>query len=585
MLLDGRATRTIRAEPDGSAVVVIDQRLLPHRVDFVRITDARQAAEAIANMTVRGAPLIGVTAAYGLALQTRADAGDAALHAAAAMLKAARPTAVNLAWAVDRLLRETEPSPAHERAQRAWQLAGRLADEDVAINQAIGRHGLALLRELSRAKDGASLNVLTHCNAGWLAAVDWGTALAPIYAARRDGIDVHVWVSETRPRNQGAALTAFELREEGVPHTVIADNAAGHLMQRGRIDAVIVGCDRVGARGDVANKVGTYLKALAARECGVPFWVAMPLSTLDAAIDDGIAEIPIEERDARELTHVGGRGADGEIGEVQVVPDGTAAANPAFDVTPARLVAALITEVGVVPATPAGIGSLSGGPPPPNPLPPAREGARRDIVAAVHRVAALGLNRGSTGNVSVRAGEGGMWITPTGIGAAGLRADHIVRVADDGSVQHGAWQPSSESPFHRAIYRARPDLAAVVHVHAVHAAALSCLRRELPAFHYMVAIAGGDSVPCTPYFAFGSEALAQAVADAFRDRDACLMANHGLVAGGRSLEQAMKVAIEVEALCETYLKAIAAGEPALLTREQMDHAIEQFRSYGKAARR
>ncbi len=250
------------------------------------------------------------------------------------------------------------PVPVHERASAAWREAAAMADEDAATNEAIGRHGLELLRALPRR--GPRLNLLTHCNAGWLATVDWGTALAPIYRAHREGLSVHVWVDETRPRNQGASLTALELREEGVPHTVIADNAGGHLMQRGEVDAVIVGCDRVTARGDVANKIGTYLKALAAHDNGVPFWVAMPLSTLDASLDDGLAQIEIEERHAREVTHLWGRTADGAAVEVQLVPDGTAAANPAFDVTPARLVSALLTERGVVPATRSGIARLRG---------------------------------------------------------------------------------------------------------------------------------------------------------------------------------------------------------------------------------
>jgi methylthioribose-1-phosphate isomerase len=358
VLLQGRATRTIWAEPGGAAVLTIDQRVLPHRVETVRIASAEAAAEAIRHMTVRGAPLIGVTAAYGLALAARADAHDAALHAAAAMLKAARPTAVNLAWAVDRALAHVLAAPRADRADAAWAFAGRLADHDAATNEAIGRHGLGLLRALAPRASGGPLNVLTHCNAGWLATVDWGTALAPIYLAHREGIDIHVWVDETRPRNQGASLTALELREEGVAHTVIADNAGGHLMQLGRVDAVIVGCDRVTARGDVANKIGTYLKALAAHDSGVPFWVAMPLSTLDRSLDDGLAEIPIEERGAREVTHMSGRTHAGEHVEVQIVPDGTRAANPAFDVTPARLVSALITEHGVVPATRSGLAQL-----------------------------------------------------------------------------------------------------------------------------------------------------------------------------------------------------------------------------------
>ncbi len=357
MLLKGRPTRAIW--PEGEGVAVIDQRVLPHRVEVAVLRRLHDAVRAIADMTVRGAPLIGVTGAYGLALQARTDASAAALAAAAQALKAARPTAVNLAWAVDRTLAHLQPLALAARAAAAWAFAAQLADDDVAVNLRLGDHGLALLRELAARKHGGGpLQILTHCNAGWLATVDWGTALAPIYRAQAAGLPLHVWVDETRPRNQGASLTAFELREQGVPHTLIADNAGGHLMQRGQVDAVLVGCDRVTARGDVANKIGTYLKALAARDNGVPFYVAMPLSTLDRSLSDGLAEIPIEERSAREVTHLTGCAADGSRVEVQLVADGTPAANPAFDVTPARLVSALITERGVVTATREGIQAL-----------------------------------------------------------------------------------------------------------------------------------------------------------------------------------------------------------------------------------
>jgi methylthioribose-1-phosphate isomerase len=354
----GRHWRTIWPAADGRAVEVIDQRVLPHRLEAVRIGTLAEAVAAIAGMTVRGAPLIGVTAAYGLALQAAEDPGDEAMAQAAQRLKAARPTAVNLAWAVDRLVAGLSGVPPGHRARRAWQDAGDLADEDVATNAAIGRHGLSLLRELATRCGGRRLQLLTHCNAGWLATVDWGTALAPVYAAAEAGIDLHVWVDETRPRNQGAALTAWELREQGIDCTVIADNAGGHLMQRGQVDAVIVGCDRVTADGDVCNKIGTYLKALAAHDNGVPFLVAMPLSTLDTGLSDGLREVPIEERPQREVTHVRGRDARGADAEIQLVPDGTRAANPAFDVTPARLVTRLVTERGVVPATRDGLRAL-----------------------------------------------------------------------------------------------------------------------------------------------------------------------------------------------------------------------------------
>lgn len=349
MNIDGQHQRTIRPEPDGRAVQVIDQRLLPHQLAWQRLADLPTVVTAIRDMWVRGAPLIGVTAAYGLALQARADGSDVALAAAARTLVGARPTAVNLAWAVNRLHTVLQAEPVARRADVAWAWAGALADEDVAVNQAIGRNGLYLLKEIVQERPGR-LNVLTHCNAGWLATVDWGTALSPIYQAQAAGLDVHVWVDETRPRNQGASLTAWELQQQGVAHTVIADNAGGHLMQQGLVDIVIVGCDRVTSRGDVCNKIGTYLKALAARDNGVPFYAAMPLSTLDLSLDDGLAEIAIEERPSREVTHLTGRDAQGHLIEVQLVPDGSTAANPAFDVTPARLVTGLITERGVSPA-------------------------------------------------------------------------------------------------------------------------------------------------------------------------------------------------------------------------------------------
>jgi methylthioribose-1-phosphate isomerase len=314
-----------------------------------RLADVAGVQRAIREMWVRGAPLIGATAAYGMALQAGAEADDEALAGAAALLEAARPTAVNLSWAVRRMLRRLVAVPLAQRAETAWNEADAIAEGDVTVNEAIGRHGLGLIAEIAARRPGP-VRVLTHCNAGWLATVDWGTATAPIYQAHTAGVPVHVWVDETRPRNQGSSLTAWELCNEGVPHTVIVDNVGGHLMQRGLVDLVIVGCDRVTARGDVCNKIGTYLKALAARDNAVPFYVAMPTSTLDLSLDDGLTEIPIEERPAREVTHVTGRAAGGELIEVQLVPDGSPVANPAFDVTPARLVSALITEHGIVPA-------------------------------------------------------------------------------------------------------------------------------------------------------------------------------------------------------------------------------------------
>ncbi len=353
--------RPIRALSGGAAIEVIDQRLLPHELRMARLGDVDAVVNAIRDMWVRGAPLIGAAAAFGVALQARADASDAAMAAANERLQAARPTAVNLAWALQRMARVWAPLPPPERAAATWTEAEAIAREDMAVNAAIGQHGLPILTALAArraAAGGGPLQVLTHCNAGWLATVGWGTATAPIYQAHAAGLPLHVWVDETRPRNQGASLTAWELGQAGVPHTVICDNAGGHLMQHGQVDLVIVGCDRVTARGDVCNKIGTYLKALAARDCGVPFYVAMPTSTLDLRLNDGLAEIPIEARSAREVTHLSGRAASGDVVEVQLTPDGSAAANPAFDVTPARLVTGLITEHGVVPAQEAALRRL-----------------------------------------------------------------------------------------------------------------------------------------------------------------------------------------------------------------------------------
>ncbi|MBU6259737.1 MAG: S-methyl-5-thioribose-1-phosphate isomerase [Burkholderiales bacterium] len=347
MKVGGQPMRTLWPAPQRDALMVIDQRALPHALRIERLESAEAVEVAIREMWVRGAPLIGATAAYGIALQMNRDAGDASLDAAAKWLARARPTAVNLAWALRRMTEALRPVAVADRARVAWDLADAIAEADVETNAAIGRHGLALLQAIAQRKPGAPVQVLTHCNAGWLATVDWGTATAPIYQAQAAGIDVHVWVDETRPRNQGASLTAWELGQAGVAHTLIADNAGGHLMQRGEVDIVIVGCDRVSARGDVCNKIGTYLKALAAQDNGVPFYVAMPISTLDPALDDGAA-IPIEERGAREVTHIAGVDAAGALVEVRLTPEGTAAANPAFDVTPARFITGLITERGLV---------------------------------------------------------------------------------------------------------------------------------------------------------------------------------------------------------------------------------------------
>ena len=358
MKIDGTPFRTIWVDDDGWSVRVIDQTRLPWSLDFLRLQDMGAVAHAIRSMQVRGAPLIGAAAAYGMALALRKDPGSNAMERAAEQLAATRPTAINLRWALDRMLTRLRNTAAPARAGAAYAEAAAIADEDVATNAAIGRHGMPLIEQAAQAKAGGPVNVLTHCNAGWLAGVDWGTALAPVYAAHDAGIPVHVWVDETRPRNQGAALTAWELGKHGVPHTVISDNAGGHLMQHGRVDLAIVGTDRVTRAGDVANKIGTYLKALAARDNGVPFWVASPGSTIDWTVSDGVAEIPIEERDAAEVTTVTGRGLDGKVATVRVTPTSSPAANPAFDVTPARLVTGLITERGRCDSTGAGLARL-----------------------------------------------------------------------------------------------------------------------------------------------------------------------------------------------------------------------------------
>jgi methylthioribose-1-phosphate isomerase len=350
MKIDGKPTRTIWLEADGKSVGIIDQTRLPHRFVTARLANLADAARAIQSMQVRGAPLIGASAAYGMWLALRDDASDAALERAYAALLATRPTAINLKWALDEMLAVMRNRPRTERAAIALRRAGEIAEEDVAINQAIGRHGLPLIEEIAARKNGEAVNVLTHCNAGWLATVDWGTATASIYMAHDKGVAVHVFADETRPRNQGASLTAWELAHHGVPHTVIPDNTGGHLMQHGMVDLVIVGTDRVTAQGDVCNKIGTYLKALAARDNKVPFYVALPSPTIDFTVSDGVAEIPIEQRGAEEVAMMTGKTKDGRIETVQIVPDGSPVANYAFDVTPARLVSGLITERGVLKA-------------------------------------------------------------------------------------------------------------------------------------------------------------------------------------------------------------------------------------------
>lgn len=358
MKIDGVHYRTIWVAEDGWSVEVIDQTKLPHAFETLRLRSADDAARAIKDMVVRGAPLIGATAAYGLCLALRDDASDAALHEAYEMLAETRPTAVNLKWALDEMVKAVKPHGHNARIEAAYAAAAKICDDDVEICRRIGQHGLTLIRGHAEAKPGKTVNVLTHCNAGWLACVDWGTALAPIYMAHDAGLPVHVWVDETRPRNQGASLTAFELGRHGVPHTIIPDNAGGHLMQHGQVDLCIVGTDRTTARGDVANKIGTYLKALAASDNDVPFYVALPHTTIDWTLGDGVAEIPIEQRSAREVTHMTGRADDGKVVTVEISAPGSAAANYGFDVTPARLVTGLITERGIAAATREGLLAL-----------------------------------------------------------------------------------------------------------------------------------------------------------------------------------------------------------------------------------
>jgi methylthioribose-1-phosphate isomerase len=357
LLVNGSPFRTIWLDDDGARVRIIDQTRLPHEFAVKTLATLDEACTAIRDMQVRGAPLIGATTAYGLCLALRDDPSDASIERAADALLATRPTAANLRWAIDRMRAELERVSPDDRVARAYALAARICDEDVEACRLIGVHGETILRDLADRTDGP-LNVLTHCNAGWLATVDWGTALAPIYRAHDAGIEVHVWVDETRPRNQGAALTAWELAAHGVPHTVIVDNAGGHLMQHGRVDVCITGTDRTTATGDVCNKIGTYLKALAAHDNGIPFYVAAPSSSIDWTLRDGLREVPIEQRDGCEVSHIAGAGPDGATTSVQLTPPGSPTANPAFDVTPARLVTGLITERGACDATEAGLASL-----------------------------------------------------------------------------------------------------------------------------------------------------------------------------------------------------------------------------------
>ena len=347
MKIEGQHRRAIEALSDRRAVRIVDQTVLPHQLTWLTLASLAEAANAIKGMQVRGAPLIGATAAYGYALAMSEDPSDVGLDAAYQTLFATRPTAVNLRWALDRVRAVLQALEPGQRADAAWQEAGQIAEQDVKTNAAIGGHGQRVCREVFADKQGGdTLNVLTHCNAGWLACVDWGTAISPIYQAYEGGMKVQVWVCETRPRGQGASLTAWELKQHGIPHTLIVDNEAGHLVQRGMVDLCIVGADRVAANGDVANKIGTYLKALVCKTHHVPFYVALPTSTIDWTIRNGIKDIPIEQRSGREVTHVTGLNAKGVREEVLICPEGTEARNDGFDVTPGRLITELITEYG-----------------------------------------------------------------------------------------------------------------------------------------------------------------------------------------------------------------------------------------------
>jgi methylthioribose-1-phosphate isomerase len=363
MQVNGKNYHTIWVHPENSQVIqVIDQRLLPFKFRIVDLETLSDAFEAIKNMTVRGAPLIGVTGAFGIylgLLEYRGPDWKHDLEASAACLKSSRPTAVNLAILIDEMVALLEACSSRRSAvQLALELANDLKYREITWSEAIGDHGCKLIEEISRKKNGAPVNILTHCNAGWLACIDWGTATAPIYKAFERGIPLHVWVDETRPRNQGARLTAWELSQEGIPHTVIPDNAGGHLMQHGKVDLCIVGSDRTTVTGDVANKIGTYLKALAAFDNHIPFYVALPSTSIDFTMKDGILEIPIEQRDAEEVSWMEGKLEDGSVGRVNIMGTNSPVANYGFDVTPSKYVTALITERGICGASEKGILSL-----------------------------------------------------------------------------------------------------------------------------------------------------------------------------------------------------------------------------------
>ncbi len=359
MKVNNKHYRSIWFNEKTDTVQIIDQRWLPHEFRVVDLVSREEFAAAIADMWVRGAPLIGATAAFAMAAEMKRDASDNNLHTAWDELHATRPTAINLRWALDEMRDLLQPLPLEQRAPAAITRALEISEEDVECNRMLGVHGLEIIREIAAAKqDGSPVNILTHCNAGWLATVDWGTATSPMYHAHKDGIPIHIWIDETRPRNQGALLTSWEMNCHNIPHHLIVDNAGGHLMQRGEVDLVIVGTDRTTAHGDVCNKIGTYLKALAAKDNGVPFYVALPSPTIDWTLKNGLTEIPIEERTDEEVIHVQGRLPDGSIGSVQISPDGTPGANPAFDVTPAHLITGLITERGICKPDPAALAAM-----------------------------------------------------------------------------------------------------------------------------------------------------------------------------------------------------------------------------------
>lgn len=359
MKVDNKHYRSIWFNEETDTVKIIDQRWLPHEFRVVDLVTRADFAASIRDMWVRGAPLIGATAAFAMAAEMKSDPSNSNIDEAWEELHETRPTAINLRWALTEMRDLLQALPEGERAKAAHKRALEINDEDVERNRMIGVHGLEIIRDIAaKKKPGEVVNILTHCNAGWLATVDWGTATSPMYHAQKDGIPIHIWIDETRPRNQGALLTSWEMNSHNIPHHLIVDNAGGHLMQHGQVDLVIVGTDRTTAHGDVCNKIGTYLKALAAKDNDVPFYVSLPSTTIDWTVKNGIAEIPIEERDDEEITHVQGKLSDGSIGSVQISPNGTPGSNPAFDVTPRRLITGLITERGVCKASPEGLAAM-----------------------------------------------------------------------------------------------------------------------------------------------------------------------------------------------------------------------------------